>query len=257
MTKKDLEQLYKAHKHCDTHLNRFEIVVWLKDVLAILVPEHRSEPIKSIKELEARINSCCKRLNGFIKQSTDCEGTQEICTQFCDSLIDIKEKIDKDAEAINMGDPAAKSVDEVRHAYLSFYGISAYRIAHRLHELNVELIPRIISEHAHGKTGIDIHPGAIIGERFFIDHGTGVVIGETAHIGENVKIYQGVTLGALSVDKNSANTKRHPTVGNNVVIYSNATILGGDTVIGDNSIIGGNVWLIESVPAGTKLYYRP
>ena len=134
--------------------------------------------------------------------------------------------------------------------------MAAYRVAHALFLLGVELIPRSITEYAHGKTGIDIHPGASIGRRFCIDHGTGVVIGETTVIGDDVKIYQGVTLGALSVEKSLANTKRHPTIGDRVVIYSGATVLGGNTIIGDDTIIGGNVWLTESVPAWTQVYYK-
>ena len=152
-----------------------------------------------------------------------------------------------DAIAAFNGDPAAKSGDEVIVSYPGLQAITVYRIAHFLHECGVPVIPRIMSEHVHGKTGIDIHPGAKIGESFFIDHGTGVVIGETTVIGNNVKIYQGVTLGALSVKKSLKNTKRHPTIEDNVTIYANATILGGETVIGKGSVIGGNSWITESV----------
>ena len=159
-------------------------------------------------------------------------------------------------EAILNGDPAAKSEFEVIRAYPGFYALSFYRIAHLLLQLEVPLLPRILTEHAHAKTGIDIHPGAIIGEHCYMDHGTGIVIGETAVIGNDVKIYQGVTLGALSVDKSMAATKRHPTIENNVILYSNATVLGGDTVIGHNSIIGGNVWLTGSVPPGSLVYHN-
>ena len=145
------------------------------------------------------------------------------------------------------GDPAAKSNEEVILSYPGLEAILVHRIANFLYINGVPVIPRIMSEHVHGKTGIDIHPGASIGESFFIDHGTGVVIGETCIIGDNVKIYQGVTLGALSVKKNLQNKKRHPTIEDNVTIYANATILGGETVIGKNSIIGGNTWVTESV----------
>lgn len=153
-----------------------------------------------------------------------------------------------DAQAHFVGDPAARSVDEVILAYPGFLAIALYRVAHLLFQLGVPLIPRLITELGHRETGVDIHPGATIGAAFSIDHGTGVVIGETAVIGQRVKLYQGVTLGAASVRKELANVKRHPTVGDDVVIYANATILGGDTVIGDRSIIGGNVWLTRSVP---------
>ena len=154
-----------------------------------------------------------------------------------------------DAEALYDGDPAAHSVDEVILAYPGFFATAVYRLAHQLQEAGVPLVPRVLTEIAHRDTGIDIHPGAAIGSFFAIDHGTGIVIGETAVLGARVKLYQGVTLGALSVDKRMARTKRHPTIGDDVVIYANATILGGDTVIGDGSRIGGNVWLTQSVPA--------
>jgi serine O-acetyltransferase len=154
------------------------------------------------------------------------------------------------------GDPAAKSKSEVVRTYPGFYAIAAYRLAHELYRLGVQDIPRVITEHAHSKTGIDIHPAAKIGEHFCIDHGTGIVIGETTIIGNHVKIYQGVTLGALSVDKHDAETKRHPTIEDHVVIYAAATILGGETIIGHDSVIGGNVWLTQSVPAYSKIYYQ-
>ncbi|MGH7627915.1 MAG: serine O-acetyltransferase EpsC [Gemmatimonadales bacterium] len=153
-----------------------------------------------------------------------------------------------DADAICQGDPAAESRDEVILAYPGFFAIALYRIAHALHRLGAPLAARLLAEYAHRETGIDVHPGATIGARFSIDHGTGVVIGETAVLGDGVKLYQGVTLGAAAVRKDLSRTKRHPTIGNRVVIYSNATILGGDTEVGDDSIIGGNVWLTSSVP---------
>ena len=154
-----------------------------------------------------------------------------------------------DAQAIYDGDPAAHSIDEVILAYPGFFATAVYRLAHQLQGCEVPLVPRVLTETAHRDTGIDIHPAARIGSSFAIDHGTGIVIGETAVLGARVKLYQGVTLGALSVDKHMARTKRHPTIGDDVVIYANATILGGETVIGDGSRIGGNVWLTRSVPA--------
>jgi serine O-acetyltransferase len=164
--------------------------------------------------------------------------------------------INQDVDAMFAGDPAAKSRTEILRSYPGFYAIAAYRIAHLFHQNGVKLIPRMITEFAHSRTGIDIHPGATIGQYFCIDHGTGVVIGETTLIGNHVKIYQGVTLGALSVDKADADVKRHPTIEDNVVIYAGATILGGKTVIGKNSVIGGNVWLTKSVLPGSKVYYQ-
>lgn len=161
-----------------------------------------------------------------------------------------------DAEAIVKFDPAAQSIEEVLVAYPGFYATAIYRIAHQLHIQAIKTLPRLLTEYAHSKTGIDIHPGAEIGDSFFIDHGTGIVIGETAIIGNNVKVYQGVTLGALNVAKSAASTKRHPTIENNVIIYSGATILGGDTIIGHDCIIGGNVWLTYSVPPYSVVYHK-
>lgn len=170
-----------------------------------------------------------------------------IADRFFDRLPVIYDNLLLDAHAIADNDPAAIGVEEVMAVYPGFYAIAVYRIAHELLTLNVPLLPRMLTEYAHGQTGIDIHPGAQLGRSFFIDHGTGVVIGETTIIGENVKIYQGVTLGATHVAKSMAQKKRHPTIENNVVIYANATILGGHTVVGHDSVIGGNVWLTTSV----------
>lgn len=173
----------------------------------------------------------------------------------------VRQKITGDVKAAYEGDPAAKSFDEIILSYPGLAAIAVYRLAHELYHLSIPLIPRIMIEFAHGKTGIDIHPGAHIGDNFFIDHGTGIVIGETTVIGKNVRIYQGVTLGALSFrrDKNGRvikGGKRHPTIEDNVVIYAGATILGGSTVVGKNSIIGGNVWLLESVPPNTTVTHQ-
>lgn len=179
---------------------------------------------------------------------------------FIENLTDIEEILETDIKAAYDGDPAAMSEREIMLAYPAFEAISIFRMAHRLYSLGVPLIPRMMTEYAHRITGIDIHPGAKIGRYFFIDHGTGVVIGETCTIGNNVKIYQGVTLGAKSFTYDEYGNpvkgiKRHPDIGNNVVIYAGATILGGDTVIGDKCIIGGNVWLTHSVEAGKKIFY--
>lgn len=174
---------------------------------------------------------------------------------FLHKLPSIIEKLNKDAQCILDHDPAARTIDEVYLAYPGFYAIAVYRFSHEFYTIDLPLVPRLMSEYAHRLTGIDINPGAQIGTPFFIDHGTGIVIGETAIIKDHVKIYQGVTLGALQVSKDMQGTKRHPTVEDNVTIYASATILGGDTVIGKNCTIGGNVWLTESVPENTMVYH--
>ena len=179
---------------------------------------------------------------------------EEISNYFFDRLPEIYDQLWMDARAIHQGDPASESVDEVISAYPGFFAIYTYRIAHEFYEMNIPIFPRILTEFAHYRSGIDIHPGAKISDSLCIDHGTGVVVGETTIIGNNVKIYQGVTLGALSVVKELSNTKRHPTIEDNVIIYSNATILGGNTIIGHDSIIGGNVWLTQSVPPLSMVY---
>ena len=161
-----------------------------------------------------------------------------------------------DADAILRFDPAAQSRQEILLAYPGFFATAIYRLAHKMHQQFIPTLPRLLTEYAHSKTGIDIHPGARIGHSFFIDHGTGIVIGETSIIGNNVKMYQGVTLGALNVDKSEAKMKRHPTIEDNVILYSGATILGGGTVVGRNSIIGGNVWLTQSVPPESVVYHK-
>lgn len=175
---------------------------------------------------------------------------------FLERLPAVQALLLKDAQALHEGDPASESVDEVILAYPGFLATAVHRLAHELYQLNVPLVPRLLSEWAHRETGIDIHPGAQIGASFAIDHGTGIVIGETSVIGERVKVYQGVTLGALAVSKHLANRKRHPTVENDAVIYANATILGGNTVVGEGSIIGGNVWLTTSVPPRSVVQFN-
>ncbi len=185
------------------------------------------------------------------------ESGQSKALQMLESIPEIRRILATDVQATYEGDPAAKSHDEIIFSYPGLFAIMVHRVAHRLFELGVPLLPRIMTEHAHSVTGIDIHPGATIGERFVIDHGTGVVIGETTRIGENVRIYQGVTLGALSLPKDAGERyrgrKRHPTIEDHVIIYSGATILGGETIIGARSVIGGNVWVTESVPPDTTV----
>lgn len=179
-----------------------------------------------------------------------------ILKQFQQKLDSIRKDLLKDAEFILQSDPAAKELVEVIAIYPGFFAIYCYRIAHLINELSVPILPRMITEYSHKITGIDIHPGAIIGTPFSIDHGTGIVIGETSIIGKNVKLYQGVTLGALSVDKSKASKKRHPTIEDNVILYAGSTILGGNTVVGRNSIIGGNVWLTESIAPFSVVYHK-
>jgi serine O-acetyltransferase len=185
---------------------------------------------------------------------------QEITMHFIRELPRIRALLSKDVRAAYEGDPAAKSYDEIIFSYPGLFAITVYRMAHQLYHQGVPLIPRIMSEYAHSITGIDIHPGAEIGESFFIDHGTGVVIGETSSLGNRVRIYQGVTLGALSLPKDAVEglrtTKRHPTIEDDVIIYSGVTILGGETVIGARSVIGGNVWLTSSVPPDSKVFMK-
>ena len=186
------------------------------------------------------------------------EKAQAITVKFMESLPRIREYLDTDVHALFDGDPASQSPDEIIICYPGLYAITVYRLAHEFYEMKVPVIPRVMTEHAHSLTGIDINPGAKIGKYFFIDHGTGIVIGETTVIGDHVKLYQGVTLGALSLKEGRGllDVRRHPTIEDNVTIYSNASILGGETVIGANSIVGGNVFLTRSIPAGTKVYAK-
>lgn len=191
----------------------------------------------------------------FCPKSTVVPETEQIVTDFLARIPQIREYLYTDVQAAFDGDPAASNTDEVIFSYPGIFAITVYRIAHELVMLNVPLIPRIMTEYAHSLTGIDIHPGATIGKYFCIDHGTGIVIGETTTIGEHVKIYQGVTLGALSTKRGQLmkGEKRHPTIGNRVTIYSNTSVLGGDTVIGDDVTIGGNAFIVNSISAGMKV----
>ena len=207
---------------------------------------------------EQIINSIRHDCFRYDKACVECE-TQgyRISLAMLESVPEIRRLLSRDVRATLRGDPAAKSEDEIIFSYPGIFALTIYRVAHRLSELGVNLLPRIMTEYAHSETGIDIHPNAEIGRSFVIDHGTGVVIGETTVIGNNVRIYQGVTLGALSIPEGAGESlkgkKRHPTIEDEVIIYSGATILGGDTVIGARSIIGGNVWLTESIPPDTKV----
>ncbi len=203
--------------------------------------------------------SLCRRLDSLIKPlgRYNKKERKELVKSFCLALPVTKDCLEADADFITRNDPAASCVDEVIMTYPGFMAIMVYRLANVLHCLKLPLVPRIMTEYAHSVTGIDIHPGATIGNEFCIDHGTGIVIGESTIIGKRVKIYQGVTLGALSVKKEQASTKRHPTIEDDVIIYSGSTILGGQTVVGHKSIVGGNVWLTESLPPKSIVYQQP
>ena len=228
---------------------------FLDEVLSLLFFQHSDEPLTSEEQTQARLTLLRSRLARALCAVVPADLADDMAGRFFQSLPDLYQDLKADAQAILNGDPAAESLDEVVLSYPGFLAITVHRLAHRLHAHGVPILPRLLSEVAHTRTGIDIHPGAVIGRSFFIDHGTGIVIGETAVIGDDVKIYQGVTLGALSVSKAAAGTKRHPTIEDRVVLYANATVLGGDTTIGHDSIIGGNVWLTTSVPPRSFVYH--
>lgn len=234
-----------------------KIANWAEQLLHLLFPERESESLENVEKVSQAFGRSEEKLYDLLRKTKACDACDnlQISQEFFKTLPHVYEIMLSDAQAIMDGDPAAKSMREVIRTYPGFTAICIYRLAHILYSLDVPLIPRILTEHAHSVTGIDIHPGAVIGKSFFIDHGTGLVIGETCVIGEHVKLYQGVTLGALSVDKILANKKRHPTIEDHVVIYAGATILGGKTRIGHHSIIGGNVWLTSSVEAYTTVYH--
>lgn len=236
-----------------------EISDWAVNLLNLVYPERLTCPQFSMEDIKNQFALSEKELLkilGATKACGDCDQAV-IAGNFYQALPELYRKMNTDITATLNGDPAAESEFEIIRSYPGFLAISLYRIAHELRLLGVPLIPRVLTEYAHSETGIDIHPGAEIGEYLFIDHGTGLVIGETTVIGNHVKLYQGVTLGALSVEKFMANTKRHPTIGDHVIIYSGATILGGDTFIGPGSIIGGNVWLTKSVLPHSTVYHQP
>lgn len=257
MKEEFIRRLYEKHQECPDCPSLKNVVDFFEDLLGTLFPEFSDAPFhdyasfaKHVNELKIKLQSLltfCELRNADVPSKT---------SAFFEALPEVYDKLLKDIIALEKGDPAAKSQQEVIRTYPGFYAIAAHRLAHELKKLDVPIIPRMLSEHAHSHTGIDIHPSASIGEYFCIDHGTGIVIGETSVIGNHVKIYQGVTLGALSVRKEDASIKRHPTIEDHVVLYAGATILGGDTVIGHHSIIGGNVWITKSVEPNSKVYYQ-
>lgn len=239
-------------------------------LLKIIYPGYYSDKVYKVYSLKNNVSAIIedtiynlkKQITIVLKYQNYGEDEQEVeehakdlTLKFMRKIPEIRDVLETDIEAAYEGDPAAASRDEIIFSYPGLYAISVYRVAHELFQLNVPMIPRIMTELAHSKTGIDIHPGATIGRYFFIDHGTGIVIGETTIIGEHVKIYQGVTLGGLSTrgGQKLSGKKRHPTIGNNVTIYSGASILGGETVIGDNVVVGGNTFVVNSVDEGTRV----
>ncbi|MBK7872185.1 MAG: serine acetyltransferase [Saprospiraceae bacterium] len=258
MEKQFIERLFNAHKNTQSIPAPKQVCAWLNGLLKAMFPELADRKFVNLREFEQHYGEIKLELYNILKtiESDLPQPTEAIEEAFLEKLPAVYELLLKDAEAILKGDPAAVSKIEVIRTYPGFFAIAVYRLAHEFQKLGVPLIPRILTEHAHSETGIDIHPAATIGESFCIDHGTGMVIGETVEIGNYVKIYQGVTLGALSVRKEFAKTKRHPTIEDRVVIYSGATILGGDTIIGHDSIIGGNVWIIKSVEPHSRVYYK-
>ncbi|WP_114820216.1 serine O-acetyltransferase EpsC [Chryseobacterium sp. KLBC 52] len=227
---------------------------WVKDLYETLfLPQNDNTE----DQLKRNFEALQETLSVLIHTVTgDKTLTEKQVSQFFEALPELYNQLVLDAKSILEFDPAADSLEEVYLAYPGFFATYVYRISHQLWSQDVKILPRVISEYAHSKTGIDIHPGATIGKSFFIDHGTGIVIGETTIIGNNVKIYQGVTLGALNVSKEKAHQKRHPNIDDDVIIYSGATILGGETTIGRESIIGGNVWVTQDVPANSLVYHK-
>lgn len=256
MNKAFLQKIYESHRKPKELPGVLEIEEFINHLLQFLFPELNNKRLKNQFDVEVEYNLLKRQLTVLLKQTRSCnELDHQNCSDtFFEALPTLYDMCLADCEAILKGDPAAVDRKEVIRTYPGFLAIVIHRIANTMYRIGIPYIPRIFSEIAHSKTGIEIHPGATIGHRFCIDHGTGIVIGETTEIGNDVKIYQGVTLGALSVKKELAKKKRHPTIKDNVVIYANATILGGETVVGENSIIGGGVWITESVAPNSKIY---
>ena len=269
-TSKNLAENYRAQDILDTSLktnlpDREVVYSIIDDLSKLTFPGYfgTEKYLSGESYAEGILVSLYEKLKSQIKVTLSGQGTkeevktkaEELTLKFMEQIPQVQELLMKDVEAQLAGDPAAGSKDEVILAYPGLYTIFIYRYAHVLYELKVPMLPRIMSEYAHGKTGIDINPGATIGEYFFIDHGTGIVIGETAIIGDYVKIYQGVTIGALStrIGQALAGIKRHPTIEDHVIIYANATILGGNTVVGRNATVAGNTFVTESIPADAKV----
>ncbi|MGZ3752966.1 MAG: serine O-acetyltransferase [Mucilaginibacter sp.] len=252
--KQFIDLLHKTHRaEWEATPSNQQAILWLNDLIEFLFPDNH---LNKLSTYEGRLKKNQIDLENILLSYLDPNEIEieKTVSAFYGSLAAIYESLRQDATKIHENDPAAISVHEVIVSYPGFYAIAVYRIANKLSQLQIPILPRILSEHAHGKTGVDIHPNATIGVPFTIDHGTGIVIGATSIIGKNVCIYQGVTLGASQVNKNLSATKRHPTVEDNVIIYARSTILGGDTIIGHNSIIGGSVFLTKSVSPYSNVF---
>ena len=255
--------------------NKDVIIDITKKLMRIVYPGYYRDHVYKVYNVETNLNTLMedviynlsKQIALVLRYREDCKDcpyekvrnqAEELSLSFLKKIPEIRAMLDTDLAAAFDGDPAASSIDEIIFAYPGIMAITTYRLAHELYLLNIPILPRIMTEYAHSNTGIDIHPGATIGKYFFIDHGTGIVVGETTVIGNNVKIYQGVTLGALSTrgGQSLRGKRRHPTIEDNVTIYSNASVLGGETVIGHDSIIGGSTFITESVPPESRVYYQ-
>ena len=248
--------LARAHHQAAAPLPAPAFCQLAEQLLELLFPERANQPLLRPDAVAATLSQLQTDLAALLTRVVMPDLPAAVAAAFMARLPAVREQLLRDAAAILAADPAAHGTDEVIATYPGFYATAMHRLAHTLHQLRVPRVPRLISEYAHQLTGIDIHPGARIGPSFCIDHGTGIVIGETTIIGAYVKVFQGVTLGALSVSKELQGIKRHPTIEDHVVLYAGATILGGNTVVGSHSLIGGNVWLTESVPSHSRVYHR-
>ncbi|WP_375418257.1 serine acetyltransferase [uncultured Hymenobacter sp.] len=252
-----VQELAQAHAGTETALPGPAFCELADHLLALLFPERASRPLRHPDAIAATLHQLADDLSDLLAQVPALPALPAtLAAELLRHLPELRHNLLLDAQAILAADPAAQGLAEVVSTYPGFYATALHRLAHALHRRGVPRLPRLLSEYAHQRTGIDIHPGAKIGAAFCIDHGTGLVIGETAEIGQHVQIFQGVTLGALSVAKHLQGLKRHPTIEDYVVIYAGATILGGSTVVGTRSIIGGNVWLTESVPSHSRVYHK-
>lgn len=257
--KKFAEHLFEINQHfCQEVPPMVKTHDFIDDLLNLIFPIRMKKDITQ-KEIDTRLEDLKTtfiELLSPLKPNME-KDPEEVANVFFDTLPEIYFDLLDDAEVYFKSDPAAYCTEEIILCYPGYYAVCIYRLAHLMYDMKVPVLPRVISEHAHSKTGIDINPGAQIGKHFYIDHGTGVVVGETAEIGNNVKLYQGVTLGAMYVEKSMSHKKRHPTIQNNVIVYAGGTILGGNTVVGHDTVIGGNVWLTESVQPFSVVYRRP
>ncbi|TGD83019.1 serine O-acetyltransferase [Hymenobacter wooponensis] len=251
-----IQALTQAHQQAAAPLPGPGFCHLAEQLLNLLFPERAERPLRNADAVAATLGIWQDDLTTLLLAVETPQPAAELAADCVASLPVLREMLLLDAQAIVAADPAAEGLAEVVATYPGFYAIALHRFAHGLYQRGVPRVPRLLSEYAHQRTGIDIHPGARIGRSFCIDHGTGIVIGETAVIGAHAKVFQGVTLGALSVAKHLQGIKRHPTIEDHVVIYAGATILGGNTVVGSHSIIGGNVWLTESVPSHSRVYHR-